>query len=395
MSLFDRWSGVLNELREQGRYRSFRLPSGIDFTSNDYLGYGSHAADPSPNPLPETGRGLTPPSLSGKGAGGLGSLPTSGLSSRLLRGHHAIWDEVESMLTAWHGADAVLMMNSGYAANEGLIATIAEPGDWVASDELSHACIIDGLRLARPRKFLFRHNDLNHLEDGLKSEASKRPEGRQLFIITESLFSMDGDVAPLREMVELAERYGAHLIVDEAHSTGCFGPRGSGCVDAAGLRERVLATIHTGGKALAVAGAYICGSKLLKEFLINRCRHLIFTTALPAAVGAWWRERVPQVQADDASRERLHRNAALFRARLLEWGIQPPGSYYVVPVIVGQDDPAVRAATRLQERGYDVRAIRPPSVPQGTSRLRLSIHADHDPAVLIQLAEHVAQALQT
>ena len=366
----------MDELRGQGRYRSFRLPVGLDFTSNDYLGYARISCDAESS---ERSAGAN----------------WSGTSSRLLRGHHPIWDEVESMLAEWHGAEAVLMMTSGYNANEGLIATIAEPGDWVAADELSHACIVDGLRLARPRKFLFRHNDLNHLEDGLKAEASKRPAGREMFIVTESLFSMDGDTAPLAEIVTLAERYGAQVIVDEAHSTGCFGPRGAGLVDQAGLRDRVLASIHTGGKALGLHGAYICGSKLLKEYLINRCRHLIFTTALPAAIGAWWRERIPQIQADDASRSLLHLNAAIFRSRLAEYGIAPPGSHFVVPVIVGQDEPAVRAARLLQEWGFDVRAIRPPSVPQGTCRLRISIHANHDPLVLIQLADAIASAVQS
>ncbi len=370
----------MDELRGQGRYRSFCLPVGIDFTSNDYLGYSTISRDAESS---ERSAGAN----------------WSGISSRLLRGHHAIWDEVEDMLAEWHGAEAVLMMTSGYNANEGLIATIAEPGDWVAADELSHACIVDGLRLARPRKFLFRHNDLNHLEDGLKAEASKRPVGREMFIVTESLFSMDGDTAPLAEIATLAERYGAHLIVDEAHSTGCFGPRGAGLVDqplaGSTLRSRVLASIHTGGKALGLHGAYICGSKLLKEYLINRCRHLIFTTALPSAIGAWWRERIPLLQADDASRSLLHLNSAIFRSRLAEYGIAPAGSHYVVPVIVGQDEPAVRAAMALQERGYDVRAIRPPSVPQGTCRLRISVHANHDPLVLIELADAIASAVQS
>jgi 8-amino-7-oxononanoate synthase len=373
MSLFERWSGTLAELREQGRYRSFRLPVGIDFTSNDYLGYGSLA-----------------PSARLRLAAN-----QSGMSSRLLRGHHAMWDEVESMMAAWHGADAVLMMNSGYNANEGLIATLAEPGDWVAADELSHACIVDGLRLARPRKFLFRHNDLNHLEDGLKCEAAKRPAGRQMFVITESLFSMDGDTAPLKEIVELAERHGARVIIDEAHSTGCFGPNGSGLIDEQRLRDRILASIHTGGKALGLHGAYICGSKLLKEYLVNRCRHLIFTTALPPAIAEWWLDRIPRIQTDDAARTALHGNAARFRSRLAEHGIHPPGSHYVVPVIVGADAPAVRAATFLQERGYDIRAIRPPSVPHGTCRLRVSIHADHSPEVLRQLADAVAEAVRS
>jgi 8-amino-7-oxononanoate synthase len=375
MSLSDRWSAVLDDLRGKGRSRSLRLPAGIDFTSNDYLGYGNGR-------LANTGREPT-------------WLSHSGIASRLLRGHHPIWDEVESQLAAWHGADAALMMTSGYAANEGLLATVVEPGDWVAADEFCHASIIDGLRLARPRKFRFRHNDLTHLEEGLKAEAAKRTAGRELFVVTESLFSLDGDTAPLSEVVALAERYGAQVIVDEAHSTGCFGPRGSGCVDAAGLRGRVLATVHTGGKALGVHGAYVCGSRLLREFLVNRCRHLIFTTALPPVVGAWWRDRIPQVQEDDAGRRLLYRNAAVLREGLARHGIRPPGSHYVVPVIVGDDEPAIRAAERLQALGNDVRAIRPPSVPDGTCRLRVSVHADHEPAVLSQLAEHVARAFRT
>src|SRR5262249_3950259 len=162
------------------------------------------------------------------------------------------WDEVESALAAWHGAEAVLMMTSGYAANEGLISTVMEPGDWVATDELNHACIVDGLRLAKCRRFVFRHNDLNHLEEGLKAEATRSEAGRERFIITESLFSMDGDRSPLSAIAQLAEKYGAQLVVDEAHSTGCYGPKGSGCVDDAGLRSRVLASVHTGGKALAL-----------------------------------------------------------------------------------------------------------------------------------------------
>jgi 8-amino-7-oxononanoate synthase len=378
MTLFDRWTGVLDDLRRQGRHRSFRLPAGHDFTSNDYLGYGSGRL-----PLPDS-------VLSTQ----YSVLPHSGIASRLLRGHHAIWDEVESLLAAWHGAEAALVMTSGFVANEGLIATLAEPGDWVAADELSHACIYEGLRVARPRKFLFRHNDLNHLEDGLRTEAAKRPAGRELFVVTESLFSMDGDLASLAEIVDLAQRYGAHVIVDEAHSTGCFGPAGSGCVDATGLRGRVLATVHTGGKALGLIGAYICGSKVLKEYLTNKCRHLIFTTALPPAVGAWWRERIPQVQADDAGRDKLHRNAAAFRRSLADHGLTPPGSHYVVPVIVGEDEPSVRAAGTLQHLGYDVRAIRPPTVPAGTCRLRVSVHADHDPELLVRLAAAVADVVR-
>jgi 8-amino-7-oxononanoate synthase len=205
---------------------------------------------------------------------------------------------------------------------------------------------------------------------------------------------MDGDLAPLRQIVELAERYDAHFIVDEAHSTGCYGVAGSGCVDASGLRDRVLATVHTGGKALGVMGAYVCGSKMLKEYLVNRCRHLIFTTALPPAVGAWWLDMLGRLKLDDDGRRQLHGNAAAFRSALAARGIRAAGSEYVVPIILGDDGPAVRVATRLQEKGFDVRAIRPPSVPPGTARIRISIYADHEPATLERLAAAVAEAVR-
>jgi 8-amino-7-oxononanoate synthase len=369
MSLSARWTSALDQLRAQGRYRQFAPPRGIDFTSNDYLGYATRPTATSVD------------------------LSRSGSASRLLRGHHPIWDEVEATLAAWHGADAALMMASGYAANEGLISTLTEPGDWVASDEFNHASIVDGLRMARCRRFVFRHNDLNHLEDGLKAEAARREPGRERFVITESLFSMDGDRAPLRDMANLADRYGAYLIVDEAHATGCYGETGSGCVDEAGVRPRVLASVHTGGKALALPGAYIAGPRLLKEYLTNRCRHLIFTTALPPAVGAWWADGLGRVRRDPASRRRLHENAVRFRSELAARGITPAGTEYVVPVVVGDDARAMAAAGRLQERGFDVRAIRPPSVPAGTARLRVSIHADHDPSILVRLADAVADAI--
>ncbi len=374
MSLEQRWSSSLDTLKAQGRYRSFSLPKGIDLTSNDYLGYGNgRLVSDSKGPSAAT-------------------LARSGMASRLLRGHHAVWEEVEEALVEWHGCEAVLMMTSGFTANEGLISTLCEPADWVAGDELNHACILDGLRLARPRRFAYRHNDLNHLEEGLKAETAKRVEGREMFIITESLFSMDGDRAPLSKLADLAQRYGAHLIVDEAHSTGCYGSKGSGCVDEEGIRSRVLASVHTGGKALGVPGAYIACSAMLKEYLINRCRHLIFTTALPAECGRWWLEMLPKVQADDLGRRTLHEATRMFRSELAAHGVKAGGDSYVVPIVLGDDVRAVAAARRLQEQGYDIRAIRPPSVPAGTSRLRVSIHADHDLDMLRQLAAAIALA---
>jgi 8-amino-7-oxononanoate synthase len=369
MKLTDRWSTALDSLSEQGRYRTLRHPSGIDFTSNDYLGYAA---------------GRIPLACDGP--------LRSGAASRLLCGHQPIWDEVESEIAQWHGAEAALVLTSGYAANEGLLTTVVEPGDWVASDRLNHASIIDGLRLSRAERFVYRHQDLNHLEDGLRAAA--RAGGRALFVVTESLFGMDGDVTPLTEVVKLAERHGAHVIVDEAHTTGCFGPDGSGCVDAAGLRERVLATVHTGGKALGVCGAYVCVPAALRELLINRCRHFIFTTALPPAVGVWWREALTRVRADQVGRSALHKAAATFRAELARHGVPAHGEHYVVPILVGEDGPAVRIAGSLQEAGWDIRAIRPPSVPGGTARLRIAVHANHEPQALIAAASAVVREVK-
>src|SRR5262249_26916077 len=238
MSLSERWRQALEELDARGRRRQLAAPRGIDVTSNDYLGLGK-----------------TPPR--GNALACHDDLARSGRASRLLSGHHPLWDEVEQRLAQWHGAEAALMFTSGYMANEGLLSTLIEPHDWVAADELNHASLIDGIRLSRAEKYVYRHGDLEDLETALRARAHRRLPARQLFVVTESLFGMDGDVAALRELADLATRYDAHLVVDEAHATGCFGPRGSGIVDAAGLRTRVCATVHTGGKALGVPGAYV------------------------------------------------------------------------------------------------------------------------------------------
>jgi 8-amino-7-oxononanoate synthase len=371
MTLEERWQAQLEGLRQQGRYRVLNQPRGIDFSSNDYLGYGKLFW----NQIDELSR--------------------SGQASRLLRGHHEIWDEVEIKLAQWHGAEAALMMTSGYVANEGLLSTVIEPRDWVASDELNHASIIDGLRLSKAERFIYRHNDETQLLEGL--EAAKKASGgdRQFFAVTESYFGMEGDNGCLVGLFKLFGLTGLHAIIDEAHATGCFGPDGSGMVDALRLRERapILATVHTGGKALGVPGAYVCGSKALKELIINRCRHLIFTTALPPVVGQWWLDALKKVKKDQASRDALHQNAELFRRELLKLGIEAKGRHYVVPVVLGTDTAAVRAAEAIQEQGFDVRAIRPPTVPPGTARLRISIHADHDRTTLLALAEVIARVI--
>jgi 8-amino-7-oxononanoate synthase len=375
MSLSDRWNSILETLRAQGRHRVLKAPAGIDFCSNDYLGYSSGRLSGNLSPCPAQKQDAEQ------------KYSRSGTASRLLRGHHRLWDEVESTLARWHGAEAALIFNSGYVANEGLLSTLLEPGDWVASDERNHASIIDGLRMAKAERFIFRHQDLNQLEDGLRHRARICPSGRESFVVTEALFGMEGDLTPLSQMIELTDRFGSHLIVDEAHSTGCFGPRGAGCVDEQGLRSHVLATVHTGGKALGVPGAYICGPSKLRDLMTNRCRHLIFTTALPPVVACWWLDAIEQVRADDEGRRLLHDNAATFRQELARHGVRASGEHYIAPLILGEDARTVQVAQWLQEAGWDVRAIRPPTVPHGTSRLRISVHADHSRETLAALAE--------
>ncbi|MBM3996517.1 MAG: 8-amino-7-oxononanoate synthase [Planctomycetes bacterium] len=361
MNLFDRWQSELNELTALGRYRSLNQPAGVDFSSNDYLGYSKKV-------WPHSNRSR------------------SGTASRLLRGHDPIWDELEAKLAAWHGAESALMFSSGYVANEGLLSTICAAGDVVFSDQSNHASIIDGLRMSRAEKIVFPHNDVSRLGEAMRARHAKRSANQAWFIVTESLFGMEGDQAPLPEMADLARKYDAHLVVDEAHATGCFSDTGSGLVDSFGLRDHVLATMHTGGKALAVPGAYVAGSARLKKLLVNRCRHFIFTTALPPQIGAWWLDVLDVVVSDHAARQSLRRNSTVFCDCLREHGLQVPAAGYVVPVVIGSDQAAVARADRLQTLGFDVRAIRPPTVPPGAARLRISIHADHEEATLRELA---------
>jgi 8-amino-7-oxononanoate synthase len=368
MNLAQRWLAQLEGLRSKGRLRTLTSVAGVDFASNDYLCYATRAC-PAPDP----------------------GLSATGAASRLLRGHHPIWDEVEAALAAWHGAEAALVLTSGYAANQGLLSSVIEPDDWVASDALNHASIVDGLRLTKARRQVYRHLDLNDLEDRMRFAAARRRPDSASFIVTESLFSMDGDAAPLGALTLLAEQYAANLIVDEAHATGCFGSNGSGLVDAHGLRSSILASVHTGGKALGVPGAYVCCSALLKQVLINRCRPFIFTTALPPLIGAWWLHALGRVKADAPGRRRLHDNARLFRNELKTRAMTVPGEHFIVPVMLGEDGRAFQAAGRLQQLGFDIRAIRPPTIPEGTARLRISIHADHDSDTLRRAATAVAE----
>ena len=298
---------------------------------------------------------------------------TSAVASRLVSGTMTLHQELEEALARFKGTPAALVFNCGYMANVGVISSLLGPEDVVFSDELNHASIIDGCRLSRARIVVFPHRDMDALEDLLKRE-----RGRRRMMVVDGVFSMDGDIAPLPDMVELAERYGAILMVDEAHGTGVLGERGAGTVEHFGLTERVPIQMGTLGKALGGFGAYVAGSGVLREYLINRARSFIFTTALPPADMAVALEAVRMVQEEPERRRTLHENVSYLVDGLnsLGFSVTNQGTA-IVPVIIGPEDKTMEMSMKLLEYGIFVAGIRPPTVPPGTSRLRATVMATH------------------
>jgi 8-amino-7-oxononanoate synthase len=351
----------LAALAERDQFRRLGALNGVNLCSNDYLGL---AADPR----------LAEAVVSAL-AEGVGVCSTG---SRLLSGNAEIWEDLESELAQFMGSPAALYFNSGYSANVGLLGALIRPRDIVFSDSANHASIVDGLRLAGARKVIFPHLDMDFLERELRKPASGAGLSAvgQKFIVSESIFSMDGDRAPIGDLVALAERYGAELIVDEAHATGVVGPQGRGLVAASGLADRVLVTVHPCGKAFAAMGCFVSCSEKLKQFLVNKARTFIFSTALPPYMAAQMRAALRIVAAADRERNDLAALAAFLRRKLRDAGFAiGQGDTQIVPVFLGDNDRAVRVSARLDEAGFGVRPIRPPSVPAGTSRLRLSLNA--------------------
>ena len=351
-----RLDSELTSLKSQDQLRRLDAIRGVNLSSNDYLGL---AADPR----------LRQAVVSALAAG----IPVASTGSRLLSGNSDIWEQLESEITRFMGVEAVLYFNSGYSANVGVLSALIRPGDVVFSDAANHASIIDGLRLSGARKVIFPHLDMNFIERELRKEFSG---GAQKFIVTESVFSMDGDRAPVADLVALAEKYGAELIIDEAHATGVLGPQGRGLVSACGLSARVLVTIHPCGKALAGMGCFVCCSEKLKQFLVNRARTFIFSTALPPYIAAQMRASISIVAAADRARADLAALSAFLRGRLRDAGFDiGRGDTQIVPICLGENERALRFSALLNDAGFGVRPIRPPSVPAGASRLRISLHA--------------------
>ena len=344
----------LRALEGQHQRRSLAEIHGIDLCSNDYLGLATHPA------LREAVAKAV------ENAARVG-----GTASRLLSGQTEGWRRLEEEFAAFAGTEAALFFGSGYAANLGLLSALVSRDDVVYSDVLNHASLIDGMRLSGARKVIYPHLDLSALEDSLKQDAGA-PWRR--IIITESVFSMNGDVAPLKEMAALAEKFGAAMIIDEAHATGVQGTNGCGLAAESGILPQVLATIHTCGKALGSAGAFVCGPAVMKDHLVNHARTFIFSTALPPYFAEQISAAVKLVTGMNHEREALLGNANELSQALLETGFDTGGSAsQIVPVIVGSNEDALQAAEHLQGKGFAVRAIRPPTVPAGSARLRLSL----------------------
>ena len=363
----------LAELDAAGLSRSLRAPHGVDLTSNDYL---TLAADP------RLASRLAEAALRG-GCGSTGS--------RLLRGERDVFDAVERRFAAFKRSERALYFSSGYLANLAVLATLAEPGDVIYSDARNHASLIDGIRLSRARRVVVPHGDLDTLARLLRADDG--PGHR--FVVIESLFSMDGDMPALADYAAIGRETGATLVVDEAHAVGVYGERGSGLLERAGLDAEGLISINTAGKALGVAGAFVAGPAWVVDYLIQRARTFIFSTAPPPALAAALDASLTVVQEEPGRRARVADRARYLRDRLASAGVPvAPGSSQIVPVVVGENDRAVAVAASLQDRGFDVRAIRPPTVPDGTARLRLSVNAGLSEAVLDRFVDALVAALQ-
>jgi 8-amino-7-oxononanoate synthase len=352
------------------RVRSLDSPSEPEVTldgrrvlclaSNNYLGLAAH---------PEvTAAAAEAARRFGAGAG----------AARLITGGLTLHDELEAALAGFKGTEAALLFSSGYLANLGTIAALAGPGDAVFSDALNHASIIDGTRLSRAEVHVYRHADAGHLDELLTRWRSSSGAGGRALVVTDSVFSMDGDLAPLPDLLDACERHDAVLMVDEAHATGVIGPGGRGAVSHFGLEGRVPVIMGTLSKALGAAGGFIAGTEELCAYLRNRARAFIFDTAMPPPVAAAARAALAVLEREPQRPERAQRLARRLAAGLASAGyrVEPPDAA-VVPVIVGEAGEAMRLSAELLERGVLVTAIRPPTVPRGTSRLRATVMATH------------------
>ncbi|MDZ7893577.1 MAG: 8-amino-7-oxononanoate synthase [Sphingobium sp.] len=356
----------LDRLARRARFRSLKPAAGIDFSSNDYLGLARapRMADAVRNAIE---RGVP------VGSGG----------SRLLRGNDASHEALEAEAAAFFGAEAALYFSSGYAANATLLSALPQRRDLIVHDALIHASAHEGMRLSRADKAGVAHNDPQAFEDAIVKWRAGGGSGR-VWMAVESLYSMDGDVAPLDDLIAVADRHDAILLIDEAHATGVFGPAGRGL--AADLEGRGnVVTLRTCGKALGAEGALVLGPRIVRDFLINRGRGFIFSTAPSPLMAEAVRESLKILRDEPERRATLHARIALAGELLTPLGAQSHGTQ-ILPLIIGQDEQAMAMADRLQQEGFDIRGIRPPTVPAGTARLRISLTLNAMPDDIRRLA---------
>jgi len=373
---------LLRERSEEGSLRRLKAASSrhggkiyfgnkeyVDFSSNDYLGLSGH-----PKMI-----------AAAKEAAEIYGVGSS--ASRLLSGDLEICHKLEERTAEFKGKPAALVFNSGYQANVGIISALYGEGDCIFSDKLNHASIIDGLVLSGAKFFRFQHNDADHLEALLSKERSKF---KSALIITETMFSMDGDRPDLATLVRLKEKFDCALMVDEAHATGIFGRSGSGVVEEEGLTDKVDLIMGTFGKALGSFGAYLAASREIIEYMVNKCRSFIYSTALPPAIIACNLAALEIVKDEPNRRRELLRCAEYFRRALKEKGLEVRGASQIIPVIIGENRATASIAEALQEKGYWVLPIRPPTVPKGEARLRFSLSFDHKQDIVNKLIEDIA-----
>ena len=373
----------LDEIASLGLSRRMRLVTGpqgprvvldgkpvLLLCSNNYLGLADH---------PRVRESAADAAMRwGVGAG----------ASRLVSGTMTVHRRLEEALAAFKGTESALLFGSGYLANVGVIGALARDGDVVFSDELNHASIIDGCRLARARTVVYRHNDVEHLAWLVKESGAKGG-----LVVTDSVFSMDGDVAPLADLLGVAHGAGLRLVVDEAHGTGCVGPGGRGAVAEAGLEGEVDVVVGTLGKALGAYGAFAACDAKTAEYLVNTARSLIFSTALPPPAVAGALAALELLQEQPRRVDKLQANAGALRDELAREGFDVAGSTtQIVPLIVGEATTAMAICEAAIEHGVFAQAIRPPTVPEGTSRLRLAVMASHTKPELREAARTIGRA---
>lgn len=380
------FAAELESRKQAGLYRTRRVVSGaqkpelvsdgkplLSFCSNDYLGLASHPeiVRAMAEALPETGLG--------------------GAASHLICGHNQAHQQLEERLALFTGRSAALLFSTGYMANMGVIAALAGRGDTVFSDRLNHASIIDGCILSRARVRRYPHNDMNALADMLSETAGHK------LVVTDGVFSMDGDIASLRELAELCKCHDALLVVDDAHGFGVLGPQGQGTVSELGLSEEdVPLVVGTLGKAAGTAGAFVAGSQLLTDYLVQKARTHIYTTAMPPALARATRASVDLIERGNDRREHLRTLIERFRRCVPAMGYElMPSETPIQPIMVGDNWKALALSRALEERGLMVTAIRPPTVPEGEARLRVTFSAAHTDRDLDRLLDALGECRDT